>query len=157
MTKVTLMSEKTEELMEELREAGLRCTAPRLRLIRALAGLPRHFSAEEALRALNAGPGEPVSRATLYRFLGQLERLGVLRRAQLAEGHGHYEIAEGRPEHCHLVCAGCGRVVEVPSAPLTRRVGRLAQDQGFAARPLAIEITLAQCDHCTRPTEVPAP
>ena len=143
------MDARTAEITETLREAGLRCTAPRVRLIRALAGLPRHFSAEEALRELNAAPGEPVSRATLYRFLGQLERLGVLRRAQLAEGHGHYEIAEGRPEHCHLVCAGCGRVVEVPSAALARQVRRLASDQGFTGPPLAVEITVGRCEECS--------
>jgi Fe2+ or Zn2+ uptake regulation protein len=96
------MAERTVEIMEALREAGLRCTGPRLRLIHFLADLPRHFSAEDALRVLNEGDESPVSRATLYRFLGQLERMGVLRRAQLAEGHAHYEFAEGGREHCHL-------------------------------------------------------
>jgi Fur family ferric uptake transcriptional regulator len=142
------MEPRTEQITETVREAGLRCTGPRVRLITFLAGLPRHFSAEEALRELNTGPEPPVSRATLYRFLGQLERLGVLRRAQLAEGHGHYEFAEPQREHCHLVCAHCGRVVEVPSPALSRQVRRLAQEQGFSPQPLAVEITVGQCEEC---------
>jgi Fe2+ or Zn2+ uptake regulation protein len=88
-----------------------------------------------------------VSRATLYRFLGQLERLGVLRRMHLSEGHEHYEFAEAG-EHSHLVCAGCGRVVEVPSAALARQVHRLAQAQGFGGPALAVEITVGRCEEC---------
>jgi Fur family ferric uptake transcriptional regulator len=145
------MAERTVEIMEALREAGLRCTGPRLRLIHFLADLPRHFSAEDALRVLNEGDESPVSRATLYRFLGQLERMGVLRRAQLAEGHAHYEFAEGGREHCHLVCAGCGRVVELPSLALARQVRRLAQEQGFTGPALAVEITVGHCEECGTP------
>ncbi len=142
------MDARAQHVTEAMREAGLRCTAPRLRLTRFLAGLPRHFSAEEALREVNTGEGAPVSRATLYRFLGQLERLGVLRRAQLAEGHSHYEFAETQREHCHLVCAGCGRVEEVPSSALQRQARRLAREQGFGTQALALEITVRCCDRC---------
>ena len=142
------MDERSLEITEALREARLRCTGPRLRIVASLARLPRHFSAEEALRELNSGQEEAVSRATLYRFLGQLERLGVLRRAQLAEGHGHYEFAEAQGEHCHLVCARCGRVEEVPSPALQRQVGRIAREQGFSGRALAVEVTVASCDRC---------
>ena len=145
------MAARSEELTESLREAGLRCTGPRLRLVESLAGLPRHFSAEEALRQVNAGTGTAVSRATLYRFLGQLERLGVLRRAQLSEGHGHYEFAEAQAEHCHLVCAQCGRVEEVPSPALERQVRRLAHAQGFEGPALAVEITVGRCERCAPP------
>ena len=142
------MDVRTEQITETMRQAGLRCTGPRLRLVRLLAGLPRHFSAEEGLHEVNAGEGPPVSRATLYRFLGQLERLGVLRRAQLSEGHGHYEFAEAQPEHCHLVCARCGRVAEVPSPLLQRQVRRLAREHGFNAQALAVEITVGGCERC---------
>lgn len=116
------MEQRSEHLFTAMRAAGLRFTKPRVRLGRALAALPRHFSAEEALQQVNAAPGSPVSRATLYRFLGRLEHLGLLRRAQLSEGHGHYEFTEAQPEHCHLVCAGCGRVADVPSPALFRQI-----------------------------------
>ena len=146
------MDARTEHITGTMREAGLRCTAPRLQLARFLAGLPRHFSAEEALHEVNAGEGPPVSRATLYRFLGQLERLGLLRRAQLAEGHGHYEFAEAQPEHCHLVCAKCGRVEEVPSPALQRQVRRLARERDFGPQVLVVEITVASCERCVSAT-----
>ena len=132
-----------------LRRAGLRCTSQRLALLSCLAALPRHFGAEEVLQRMTAEHAlVAVSRATLYRLLGELERLGVLRRAQLAEGHGHYEFAEAQPEHCHLVCAGCGRVEEVPSQALQRQVRRLAREQGFGAQALAVEITVGRCERC---------
>ncbi len=142
------MEEKTRQLNVSLRAAGLRCTAARLRLLRLLVALPGHFSAEEVVRQAKGGAQAPVSRATVYRFLSELERLGLLRRAQLAEGHSHYELAEAQPEHCHLVCAQCGRVVEAPSPDLQRRARRLAREQGFSTGAAAVEITLSSCRHC---------
>lgn len=142
------MEERVQLLADSLRAAGLRCTTPRLRLVRMLVALPGHFSAEEVFRQVKANPQAPVSRATIYRFLSELERLGLLRRAQLAEGHSHYELAEAQPEHCHLVCAQCGRLVEVSSADLQRRVRRLACEQGFSAGAAAVQVTLSSCQHC---------
>lgn len=142
------MEERAQQLGNSLRAAGLRCTTPRLRLVRLLAALPGHFTAEEVVRQVQANPQAPVSRATIYRFLSELERLGLLRRAQLAEGHSHYELAEAQPEHCHLVCAQCGRVVEAPSPDLQRWALRLAREQGFSFGSAVVEITLSSCRHC---------
>jgi Fur family ferric uptake transcriptional regulator len=132
-----------------MRRAGLRCTGPRLQAVRELARLPRHFGAEEALAAVNAGESRlSVSRATLYRLLGQLERLGVLRRVLLSEGHSHYEFVGERQEHSHVVCSGCGRVAELRSAELERAVSRLCAERGFSTEHLGVEISVARCERC---------
>jgi Fe2+ or Zn2+ uptake regulation protein len=131
-----------------LREARLRCTNQRMQLVSCLAGMPDHFGAEEALGALNALPRRDVSRATLYRLLGELERHGILRRVLLSEGHSHYEFVGQREQHCHLVCARCGRVEEVHSPALNRAVRRLGQEHGFSPGQAGLEISVATCGKC---------
>ena len=131
-----------------LREARLRCTSQRVQLVACLAAMPRHFGAEEALHALNALPSPLVSRATLYRLLGDLERHGILRRVLLSEGHSHYEFVGERERHCHVVCAHCGRVEEVHSPALERAVRRLGREHGFAPGQAGLEISVAACGHC---------
>lgn len=142
------MADRAQIAQKAMRRAGLRCTNQRIRILRCLAQLPRHFGAEELLEALNAGDAKPaVSRATLYRLLSQLERLGLLRKVLLSEGHSHYELALTQEHHCHLVCSRCGRVVEIRSPALDRTVKRLCDDQGFDVREAEVEITIV-CDRC---------
>ena len=134
-----------------LHGAGLRCTRQRAALLRCLAALPRHFGAEEVLQRMTAAPAPVVvSRATLYRLLGELERLGVLRRVLLSEGHSHYEFASGRGHNCHLVCPRCGQVAEVRSAALEAAVTEICARRSSDVELAEVEIS-ALCARCRRP------
>ena len=133
-----------------LHGAGLRCTRQRAALLRCLAALPRHFGAEEVLQRMTADPAPvAVSRATLYRLLGELERLGVLRRVLLSEGHSHFEFASDRRHNCHLVCSRCGRVAEARSEGLDAAVREICVSRGFDAAEAEVEITIV-CERCRR-------
>jgi Fur family transcriptional regulator, ferric uptake regulator len=147
------MADHEDQARTILRDAGLRCTHQRVQLVACLAAMPRHFGAEEARHALRALPRSPVSRATLYRLLADLERHGLLRRVLLSEGHSHYEFVAEREQHCHLVCAACGRVEEVRSHPLERLVRRLGGEYGFAPQGAEVEISVEACGQCAAPAE----
>ena len=126
----------------------MRLTSQRQQTLECLVGLPRHFGAEELMMAVEArlGPSAP-SRATQYRFLAELEALGVLRRVALSEGHSHYEFAFAADRHVHLVCLRCGSIEEINSPALTRAVGRLCRERGLAPEDVEVEIT-ATCRAC---------
>ena len=145
------MAEHEEQARRILCDAGLRCTSQRVRLVTCLAGMPRHFGAEEARQALGALPRSPVSRATLYRLLADLERHGLLHRVLLSEGHSHYEFVGEREQHCHIVCATCGRVEEVRSPALQRLVRRLGGEHGFSPGQADLEISVSACRQCAAP------
>lgn len=142
------MADRVKTVQRSLRRAGLRSTEQRLRILRCLAGMPRHFGAEEVLQALERqAVGPSVSRATLYRFLSELERLGILRRVLLSEGHSHYEFAQAEDNHSHLVCSRCGRVTEVRSPVLNRAIKKICDQQGLDMQEAEVEITIV-CDRC---------
>lgn len=142
------MLDRLDALERATIDAGLRRTAQRTEILRCLANLPKHFGTEEVMQALTgAARGRRVSRATLYRFLAALERLGILRRVLLSEGHSHFEFALLGRKHCHLVCPHCGRVAEIFSAALARGVGRACKEHGFEAGHCELEIR-ALCNSC---------
>ena len=96
--------------------AGYRQTGPRARVWSLIAGLERPFSAEEVVRQARA-QAWPVSRATVYRALSLFERLGLIERVH-GLGRTHRYVRCAPRHHHHLICAGCGRVEDLPGCPL---------------------------------------
>jgi len=101
-----------------LRERGLRVTKQRLAVMGALAATP-HSGAEAVTTAVRLEVGR-VSSQAVYDVLHALTAHGLLRRIQPAGSTARYELRVGDSHH-HLVCRGCGRVVDVdcatPTAP----------------------------------------
>ncbi len=114
---------------EFLAARGLRLTAPRRAALRAVMSLERHFGLPELKRRM-AGAG--AHRATLYRTLPLLEEAGIIRRVREELDHWHYEHLVGHAHHDHLLCVGCGRVIEVASPAIEREQKRLCRRHGFA-------------------------
>jgi len=80
-------------------------------VIRALAGLGGHRSADEVYEALTAA-GDRLSRTTVYNAMEALVAAGVVLAADAGPGPALYE-ASTRWHH-HVVCRRCGRVDDVP-------------------------------------------
>ena len=96
---------------QQLRQAGLKVTLPRLKILEILeCSKARHMSAEEVYQALCAA-GDDVGLATVYRVLTQFEDAGIVKRQHFEEGYSVFELNQGE-HHDHLVCARCGRVDE---------------------------------------------
>lgn len=94
-----------------LREAGLKVTLPRLRVIEVLKNTEvRHFSAESVYRSL-LERDESIGLATIYRILTQFEEANIVERHNFADGHAVYELAN-TPHHDHMVDVDTGEVIE---------------------------------------------
>jgi len=76
-----------------------------------------HLDAGEIYR--QAREKEPrLSLSTVYRTLQALKKLDLVEELHFDEEHHHYEVKPAA-EHHHLVCLGCGRVIEF-NYPLSR-------------------------------------
>src|ERR1700716_2294787 len=63
---------------------------------------------EDALRTSE----RPVARASIYRILDELERLGLIQKGQGGQAMARYEpLRGGQEHHHHLVCDSCGTVI----------------------------------------------
>jgi Fur family ferric uptake transcriptional regulator len=125
-----ILQDATERLRDYLRGQRLRLTPERLALLRAALGHPGHFDADAMVAQLRRRR-RPVSRATIYRTLGLLERCGILRKSLLGQGRGLYERALGRAHHDHIVCAACGRIEEFCDERVERLQDEVAAGLGF--------------------------
>lgn len=84
------------------------------------------LSAIEIEDALRAG-GRPVARASIYRILDELERLGLVQRVQVGQDMARYEpVRSGDGHHHHLVCESCGAVTPFTDEPLEEAIRKLS-------------------------------
>jgi Fur family ferric uptake transcriptional regulator len=84
------------------------------------------LSAVEIEDALRAGR-RPVGRASVYRILDELERLGLVHKVQVGQAMARYEPIRGEEvHHHHLVCDSCGSVMPFTDPELERAIERLS-------------------------------
>jgi Fur family ferric uptake transcriptional regulator len=96
-----------------LRQHGVKVTAQRLAVLRALSARP-HVTADDVFEAVKAEIGA-ISRQAVYDALGILADKELIRRIQPAGSAARYEDRVGDNHH-HLICRTCGRLVDVDCA-----------------------------------------
>ncbi len=129
---------------QELKNAGLKATVPRLKVLSLFEHSERrHLSAEDVYRMLLAG-GEDVGLATVYRVLTQFEQAGLLVRHHFESDKAVFELNQGG-HHDHIVCLQCGRVEEFYDEEIERRQKKAASERGFSIREHSLYI-YADCN-----------
>lgn len=115
---------------KELRQAGLKVTLPRLKILEILEDAKmRHMSAEDIYKQL-LEEGEDIGLATVYRVLTQFESAGLVSRHNFEGGHSVFELDEGE-HHDHMVVVDSGEVVEFVSEEIERIQEEIAEKHGF--------------------------
>ncbi len=124
---------------EELKNAGLKATLPRLKVLSLFEhSVERHLSAEDVYKIL-LSTGEDVGLATVYRVLTQFEQAGLLVRHHFESGKAVFELNQGG-HHDHIVCVKCGRVEEFYDEEIEKRQKMAATDRGFTMQDHALTI-----------------
>lgn len=115
---------------QELRNAGLKVTLPRVKILEILErSQQRHMSAEDMYKAL-LDSGEDIGLATVYRVLTQFETAGLVTRHHFEGGHSVFELNQGT-HHDHIVCVKCGRVDEFVDGEIEKRQKQIANAKGY--------------------------
>jgi Fur family transcriptional regulator, ferric uptake regulator len=124
---------------QDLRNAGLKVTLPRLKVLQLLESSPqRHMSAEDMYKAL-LEQGEEIGLATVYRVLTQFESAGLVSRLHFEGGHSVFELNEG-DHHDHMVCVKCGKVEEFLDEVIESRQHQIADRSGWEMTDHALNI-----------------
>jgi Fur family transcriptional regulator, ferric uptake regulator len=136
---------QAEPVLALLRAQGGRVTTCRRAILETFLGMGGHVTAETLTARVQAGQPD-VHESTVYRFLDELERLGVVDHVHLGHGPAVYHLATDT--HHHLVCDRCGAVVEVPEEVFAGLRSRLQADFGFLLRPRHFAVT-GRCGGCS--------
>jgi Fur family transcriptional regulator, ferric uptake regulator len=99
--------------------AGRRVTSQRILLLDLIRKSEGHIDAE-ALHRLARERHPRLSLSTVYRTLQLFKSLGLVDEHHFGESRHHYEVRDNT-EHHHLVCLGCGAIVEF-QCPLTEEI-----------------------------------
>ena len=114
---------------ETLKDAGLKVTHPRSKILDILRLHPSdHLSAEQIhLKLVN--DNESIGLATVYRVLTQLEMAGLISKNQFSETEHSYEIKKSH--HDHMICTSCGGIIEFVNADLEKLQEKMANKFDF--------------------------
>ncbi len=115
---------------DDIRNAGLKVTHPRVRILRLLeTNDSRHMTAEDIYRQLIADK-EDIGLATVYRVLTQFEAAGLVLKHNFEGGQAVYELDRG-DHHDHMVDLDSGRIIEFESTDIEKLQREIAARHGY--------------------------
>jgi Fur family ferric uptake transcriptional regulator len=143
-----MASTRTNDWRADLRARGYRLTPQRELILKAVQDLD-HASPDDILAEVRK-TSKGVNISTVYRALELLEDLGLVSHTHLGHGAPAYH-ATTEPDHVHLVCRTCQRVVEAEPEIAADLVERLATDRGFRTdvRHLTLFGTCRDCSQAS--------
>lgn len=131
-------------LGERVRARGWRMTAQRTAIVAALDEAHGHVTAEAVHVAVRRA-GARASLATVYNTLTALVAMGEIREVHASRGAAYFDF-NVEPHH-HLVCDGCGRLVDIE--PGVADGVRLARRMAHGYRLYGVDIVFhGRCPAC---------
>jgi Fe2+ or Zn2+ uptake regulation protein len=132
-----------------LRQHGLRLTAQRLAVLRAVSEGP-HSTADDICGVVRADLGA-ISRQAVYDALAALTDKGLLRRIQPAGSPARFDDRVGDNHH-HLICRTCNRMADVDCAVGVTPCLTAADDAGFEIDEAEV-VYWGRCPLCVKKTK----
>jgi len=141
---------RTEAALERferfLHRKALRLTEARSAIVEAALARKGHYPLDELIADLKAR-GIRGSKATVYRTLPLLAEAGIVQPAIVAADSKSYETTFGRDHHDHLLCSGCGKVVEFEFEAFEILQRDVASKHGFRLESHYHEL-IGRCPEC---------
>ena len=126
----TRRAARLSSLLDALKARGLRMTPQRLAILRSLVMHSGHPTAEELHRALI--PECPtMSLATVYKTMAMLKQMGEVLELEFSSRDNRFDGVNPHP-HPHLICTGCGRILDPAIPDLGDIIASLTESSGYA-------------------------
>ena len=138
-----------DALCAYIAERGLKHSRQRDRIAEAFFAMGGHVSVEELVARVRRFDPR-ISVATVYRTMKLLADCGLAVPRHFGGGQARYEAAAGRAHHDHLICTGCGRIVEFENEKIEELQIRVARSHGFEVESHKLEL-YGRCGRCRGP------
>jgi Fur family ferric uptake transcriptional regulator len=131
----------------DLKQAGLKTTLPRLRVLSILENSKiRHLTAEDVYKELLDEEGS-IGLATVYRVLTQFVDAGLVIRQNFEGDKSVFELND-EDHHDHMVCVKCGSVAEFFDKRIEAQQDKVAHDHGFVIQDHSLTL-YGTCKRCS--------
>lgn len=147
LERVEVSSSPLERFEEYLESRGKRVTQQRRAVVETVFRRHEHFEADDLVAEFLKSKAEvKVSRPTVYRTINEMVEAGLLRKISLV-GRTVYEHDYGYPQHDHLHCQVCEKLIEFQSKELIEIRKAVAAEHQFQARTFRLVIS-GVCKEC---------
>jgi Fur family ferric uptake transcriptional regulator len=149
LTAIEVSQSPEEKFREYLssRPRPQRFTGQQRDMVRYIFSKHNHFDADQLIDEMKT-EGFQVSRATIYRTLSKLVDAGLLRRLDIGS-RTHYEHDYGYPQHDHMVCESCHKMIEFKHGSMDALLQEVCGQQGFLYQGHSFVIR-GLCGDCNR-------
>jgi len=139
---------KTDFFKSLVARGGLKYTRQREEILHVFLNSPGHRNVGEIYaQVVKANP--KIGYATVYRTLKLLTRLGLATERRFDDGETRYErVPEGK-HHDHLICLGCGKIIEFEDSALEALQNGIAERHRFHVFHHRMEL-YGQCQGCSK-------
>lgn len=135
-----------KKLAALLKQQGYKLTPQRRAVLNAIADSHEHLTPAALYERVHQEcPG--IGLVTVYRTLEVLAQLGVICEVHAGGNCRSYLMRRPSEHHHHLICSGCGAVVDFSHCDLGELEQRLAQETGFEIECHLLEF-LGHCRRC---------
>ncbi len=141
---MTKLPKEISVLKDHLAKHQLKLTRQREYILHAFLH-NEHITAEQMYRQL-AKKDPHIGLATIYRTLNLFCEAG-LAQARHFGSQTQYDNVAHKGHHDHLICTGCGKIVEFENEDIERLQEQVAAKNGFAIKTHKLEL-YGLCSHC---------
>jgi Fur family ferric uptake transcriptional regulator len=145
-----LKSEKKRIFRDFVAKGGLKSTRQRDIILDFFLSSPRHMSIEELYRKIRDRHSS-IGYATVCRTLKLFAQSGIAHEIHFGDGQTRYEYIASGEHHDHLICNGCGMIVEFENKTIEELQTAIADSHGFLIHSHKLEL-YGLCSNC-RPDE----
>ena len=131
-----------------LGQRGLKLTKERIAVLKEVFSSHIHFEPENLYLRIKDS-GSKASRASVYRTLNLLVESGLVEKVTRTEKSNVYEHTFGHTHHDHMICDGCGSIIEFYSEKLENLQKEICVGNGFDGRSHTLEIH-GYCVECKK-------
>jgi len=118
-----------DQVRERLHGRGLRWTPQRRLLVDVLSDTDGHITGAELVERCREQDPETTP-STVYRTLGVLEDIGLIRHAHGLDGREEFHVRPAR-EHGHMHCSVCGQAWEIAADDVKGLLRDFERERGF--------------------------
>ena len=141
--------DNSNELKGLLKEKGYKLTPQRRAVLNIIMENPgKHLTTEEIYDLVKVQCPD-IGLATVYRTLQILNEMDLILKINLDDGCSRYEynIHQDDHEHHHLICSGCGKILEVNDDLLDSIERQIEKDFDFVITDHKVKF-FGLCSNC---------
>lgn len=142
------MNDEIERLRAYLLSHGLRYTRQREIILLEFLNAKAHITAAELYKKVSKN-FKNIGFATVYRTLSVLKKCGIAEEKSFGENSSRFEKTAQKKHHDHLVCEGCGTIIEFCSPEIEQLQDEIAKKYNFKIIRHSLDI-YGLCEKCKK-------